>query len=563
MLKKLTSYILILLLILLFGYPFWNYFSTQDIYAGIRQEVIEGIVIPNLEDIKKVNVSPIKRISPLYDSSSQLEKSISSLIYEPLFRIVSLGEVDHVLAEKEEFSEDKKTLTITLKKDLQFSNGDKLDANDVIATIAAIQSQNEKGATYELLEGAIIKYIDEYTLSIGFSTYTPAALENLSFGIMSSDELDKYGFRATSQIFKNPIGTGPFIISESNSTETILKKNSLYRKNIKLTAYKFIYFKDIESIENAINSGVINFTVEKVKNINTNIIERAYTQPDENKYLAIYFNLSSNLTGLIPQETLDLLNNKSFRQAVNLGVDREALIANLGSNNYTAMYRMYPENSIVTKSNTESTFNNNLEKANKKLDELGLVIGLDTNHRLKDNKEITLELTYLNSIERQKTVDLIIAQFGKMNLHLKGRPIEAKDMPGVLAAKDFQLLLYGIETNFDPDRTRLFDSSQISETGLNLSSYKSSETVQDPITKKEMAKSDLLLSQGRQNKEMEKRVSDYKRLENLIQEDSPVIFLYNPSFNINYNTLIKGISTEHARNVDDLYWEIQNWEIVQ
>lgn len=150
----------------------------------------------------------IQRVFPTNYNTSDLDRSISSLIYEPLFRVDQDENIIPVLAEN--FSQENYKYTINLKQNIKFSNGQSMTANDVISTINAIRTKFNDSATKTIFDELKYDAPDDFTITLDVGKYIPTLFEDLSFGIMPASELDKVADKFIGlEISRNPIGTGP------------------------------------------------------------------------------------------------------------------------------------------------------------------------------------------------------------------------------------------------------------------------------------------------------------------------------------------------------------------
>ncbi len=116
------------------------------------------------------------------------------------------------LAKDHEISEDGKTYTFTLRDDVKFTDGEKFNAEAVVANITALKDPAYSGSTSTgpVSRIAEAKVLDENTVSFTLKgIYAPfldyiASLEILSPAAFKSEEIKSGGPEIA--------GTGPFIL---------------------------------------------------------------------------------------------------------------------------------------------------------------------------------------------------------------------------------------------------------------------------------------------------------------------------------------------------------------
>lgn len=167
-----------------------------------------------IKDEIKISLENIKSFNPYKEMNFSNLKALN-LIYEPLFIYDDEMRAVPLLAESFEILDGGKAVSIRLKDNIKWHNGDLFLANDVIYTINLILSSKSlysKG----IIEKAEV--IDNKTVKITFINPQINIPEKLMFPIVksNSDEV---------------IGTGPFKFVEKESSDT----------------YSFSYFEDYHS----------------------------------------------------------------------------------------------------------------------------------------------------------------------------------------------------------------------------------------------------------------------------------------------------------------------------
>ncbi|MBT1173204.1 ABC transporter substrate-binding protein [Bifidobacterium sp. MA2] len=172
-------------------------------------------------------------------------------VFEPLVSFDKDGKIIDWLAKSHKISDDGLTYTFTLRDGLKFSDGTDVTAADAVFSIK--QHQAEKDAALPLTADiASVDAPDDKTVEIKLnSAYTPllAELANFSNGIVPKD----FGGKSESAFFKNPVGTGPFVVSKwDKSGDLTFAKNKNYWQQGKPGIDKLVY-KVVEDGTQAVN----------------------------------------------------------------------------------------------------------------------------------------------------------------------------------------------------------------------------------------------------------------------------------------------------------------------
>ena len=179
-------------------------------------------------------------------STSETSKIIIANTFEGLFRYNQKGEIENVLAESWEVSNDGKTYTFNIKKDVKWSNGENLTAKDfefAFKRMFDIQAISPFASNYisiknaqKILNGEMekdklgVKATDDYTLKIYLESPNPYFISLLTYNASMPCNEDflisakgRYGLD-----IKHIIFNGPFSVKQWSEKEIRLRRNSEY-----------------------------------------------------------------------------------------------------------------------------------------------------------------------------------------------------------------------------------------------------------------------------------------------------------------------------------------------
>ncbi len=118
----------------------------------------------------------------------------------------------------------------------------------------------------------------------------------------------------------------------------------------------------------------------------------------------------------------------------------------------------------------------------------------------------------------------------------------------ILRERDYDSLLFGEMLSAIPDPFPFWHSTQNGEMGLNLANYNNKDA-------------DILLEDNRKLLDEEKRKEKLEEFQNILINDAPVIFLYNPDYRYFTNNKIKGISESFIADPSKRFCDIESWYI--
>ncbi len=164
-----------------------------------------------------------------------------------------------------------------------------------------------------------VRVVDDYTVEIELKEPSAPFISNLampSFGIMSPKALKDYG----KDIFKNPVGTGPFKFVEwLKDDKIVLEKNADYwRGEPKLDKLVFRSIPDNSARLLELQSGTIDIM------IGVSPDDAQIVKDDPN--LKLYLRPSMNVGYLAMNMLKEPFNNDKVRKAINHAVNKEAII---------------------------------------------------------------------------------------------------------------------------------------------------------------------------------------------------------------------------------------------
>ncbi|WP_223066175.1 ABC transporter substrate-binding protein [Paenibacillus caui] len=351
-----------------------------------------------------------------YFQQSGYDGNVSSLLYTPLVTQDEQGLPASGLAESWEVSADQLTYTYHLRKDLKFSDGTPLTADDVaftwtllydkgydgdslITSIGIKGGQAYKEGKAKTVEG--IKVIDPQTISVTLESPKATALLVLGSDVLSKAYYGKdYKFGQLDYIKKlheKPVGTGPYKLEKFiPGQEVRFVANEYFFKDKPKTEH-FIYKTSEGDTWQYLETGEVDYAsfsatqenIDKLKGLGfVNIVP--YT-PSNYGYLQV--NLEH-----------DALKDKQVRQAIAYGLDRQSIYVD--ANQGAGQVANIPAPPISWSYTEEgiNPYKYDPEKAKQLLDEAGWKEGAD-GIREKDGKKLSIH--YLGSKNAQ--TDILIA----------------------------------------------------------------------------------------------------------------------------------------------------------
>jgi peptide/nickel transport system substrate-binding protein len=422
------------------------------------------------------------------------------------------------LAQSWEFSKDCRDLTFRLRPGVKWHDGQPFTADDVVFTWQTIidpKVPSPYKSEYEKVESVRADGPD--VVRIHYSQPFAKALTNWATAMLPKHLLEKYvqegRIREAPQNWAAPVGTGPYRFKELRSGEKIvLVANPDYwegRPYISRIVFRIIPSQATTFLElKAKGVDATTLTALQYKRqTDYRAFERAYTKfrHPGNGYTYVGFNLKDPRFAdrRVRQAFAHAINKREVIDGVRLGLAREA----------TGPYK--PGTWVYT--DKVKTYPYDMAKARQLLAEAGWKPRDGDGLLTKDGKPFAFELlTNQGNDERKRVAEIVQAQLRELGVAVEIRTLEwAALLKEHIKKRKFEAIVLGWGIGIDPDQFVVWHSSQTGPDQLNHISYANPEV-------------DRMLEMGRTTCLREERVKYYHRIQELLAEDLPLIFLYFP-----------------------------------
>ncbi|RST58816.1 ABC transporter substrate-binding protein [Siminovitchia terrae] len=264
-------------------------------------------------------------------------RDIMRNVFETLLSVDENNEVVPLLADSFEFSDNFRDVTFKLRKGVKFHNGQEMTADDVVASMNRWKTTNGQANAY-LSKSEFVKE-DDYTVVLHMDKpYTIIkyllAMDSNFAGIMPKEVIEN----ADKTGVKEYIGTGPFKFDEWKQDQFVkMSKNEEYQSSSE-TVDGLVGLR-----EALVDDLVINFVSDsqtRMSGIQTGEYDVALAIPSDNvPQLENDPNVNVHIapggyTVLIFNKKKGLFTDLKARQAVNLAVEKEAVMLSAFTNDH-------------------------------------------------------------------------------------------------------------------------------------------------------------------------------------------------------------------------------------
>lgn len=282
-----------------------------------------------------------------------------NLVFTGLVQLDDNLEVQPQLAQNYDVSKDGMTYTFHLRPALKFSDGTRLDANDVAYSIdralsPEINDQSGVALTYlglikgapdrvsgkvKSLIGSSVIVQDPNTLVIKVSKPTGYFLQALAYPtsyVVEQSVIQKWGQKWTDHLGDNggQGGDGPFMVKvyDHNTGIKLIPNPNYYGPKPQLKELDYLPMKDEETSYNAYLAGQVDYTSVPIGEYQNAKDSRDFSQ---NSSLTMFY---IGMNYLVKP-----LDNIKIRQALALALDRETIVKAAFSGAYTPSCHIIPQ----------------------------------------------------------------------------------------------------------------------------------------------------------------------------------------------------------------------------
>lgn len=488
-------------------------------------------------------VGEINNLNPMF-SQGVLDSSTSRLIFNGLLRYDTEGKLVPDLAKSYSVAEDNKTYNVVLNRDVKWQDGQPFTADDVIYTIKTIQNPATRSTQLSGWQGVTVTSANKYEVKIVLpsplapfagSLTLPIVPEHLLVDI-KPDKLRSADFNT------QPVGTGPFAMQilrdTSGQKQLELKRNdSYFRGAPKLDRFILKTFSDDSSMKNALHAREITAAVgldeSGVSDLAGDSSVRIYNIP-------IY----SGVYGFF-NNTNPVLADAKVRTALVKSFNRKSILTIFDTRYPPLKTALLPSQLGFNSDYSQST---NYVEADKLLTEAGWVKQKD-GPRQKDGALLELSITTVDSPDQVKMVAELQRQWAKMGVSIKTQVLTADQLSqNALATHDYDILVYGISIDHDPDVYAYWHSSQARPGANNFSEWKS-------------PRADTSLEVARSRLDPVLRAARYQTFQDEWLKASPAVALYQLQTTYAVHQNAAGFVPVASTNASDRLTNVEDWTV--
>lgn len=480
-------------------------------------------------------------VNPVF-SSNQADKDISALVYSDIGSLISDWKL----------SDDGREYAVKLKEGLLWSDGEPLTSDDILFTVQTIQNPDARSPLVKDWQGVEMERVSQ--LQVKFTL--PAPYVFFTKNLKNTRLIPRHIFGAIpienmglSEYNLEPVGSGPYAFAGFSKrkdgfiTEYRLVANKNYEgEKAYIDQFSFDFYASTEEL-------IADLRLRKIDGFGSALPLGAETRSlpritIENapmpRYYAIFMNTVNN----------PALKDRNLRSALQMAINKEKITNEVFKGNVTPiesplfknLISFDPQNALGTStipqwSSTDTHPSYDAEGAAR------IIAGLKT-------KDIRLNLAIPKVPFLEKTAELIKEDW--LSAGIADVTITEEDtatlMDQYVKTRNYEMLMFGNVYENPADLFPFWHSSQRFYPGLNLSIYQNTEA-------------DRLIEAIRQKDDPEAQRQNLERLETILQNDDPAIFLFSMPYFYVHSSLLKGFNPGTMTSPEDRFRNIAEWNL--
>ncbi len=505
-------------------------------------------------ELKEGIIGSPRFINPLL-AIGDADKDLVSLVYSGLMKAAPDGELVPDLAESYTVSPDRLTYTFILKENLRFHDGTAVTTDDVEFTVTKAQDPGLKSPKRASWDGVTIEKISEKEITFILKQPYAPFLGNTTLGILpkhiwKNANADEFAF---SEYNTNPVGSGPYSVRSIGKNSAGIP-NIYHLRSFGKYALGEAYIRDLTlrfySNENDLLDAYAGGHVESMNGISAKAVALL-----EGKGVQAYQAILPRVFGVFfNQNQAQVFAEKAVRQALNVGLDKQAIVQEVLSGYGTVIDGPFPPKELNKENfvNEEEVFDR-AAGARKILEDAGWKFSSTTNVMEKKTKASSQTLSFSISTsdtpELKSAVERIRDDWEKIGAKVDIQIFETGDLnQNIIRPRKYDALFFGEIIGRDLDMYPFWHSSQRNDPGLNIALYVNN-------------KADKLLEEARETGDKLVRAEKYAAFEKEIANDMPVVFVYSPSFLYIAPEKVKGITLGQITIPGERFLNVKDWYI--
>ena len=508
----------------------------------------DGVVLSDATSYTEAVVGSPQWLNPLFAAANDVDQDLVQLLFSGLVRIGPDGTVVPDLAELPQVSEDGRTYTFHLKRNLSWHDGQPLTSRDVAFTIALVTDPDFKGevSLAESWTGVEVAAPDDATVVFRLKQPSaPFAARNATLGILPEHLLRNLPAQALRDAPFNtaPVGSGPYRLAGLDAAEVRLAANGHYHLGTPAIAtLRFRFFPDYPAATRAFVAHEVDALfyrgqpspterteLARVKNAKGDEFQRA-------GYLVLYLN----------NDQVAYFADPGVRRAISLAIDRQALVDEALAKLATASSSAIGPATWAYAQEYDGVALD-LAEARKLLDAAGWKADPTTNILVRGGEEFRFTIRTDGDPARSAVAAAVAGALDQLGIRATVATTTFSVLQrDFLKERRYDAAIAGWDQGPDPDPYFGWHSSQGGAAGLNFANFG------DIVV-------DQLIAKARTTADREVRVEQYRQFQEKWADLAPSVILAYPHYLFVHSDALQGVTPGVLARPSQRFFDVQRW----
>mgnify|MGYP001494449718 CR=1 FL=1 len=422
-----------------------------------------------------------------------------------------------LIASDIQLSNDKKQLSVTINDEAQFSNGESITSDDVIASLSHFRSNGQ--IELQLPPALALSFSRIDTGHLKIKSQVPMTIADVLF-IMQLPITQSQSLRSGQQ----PVTSGVYQIASLRRNQfAVLQKNPLYwAKSLPLRAnmfhfntIKFVYVKSRHSGFELFKRRSADYRWEPFYE-DFEQLKRVSKNNSALKLMRIPVKRPVGVQGFVYNQHRSVWQNQSMRRAISLAFDFERLNSNLFNNEYTRFNSFFTNTPYA--SPVKHHFPFDLEKADQLLSDLGWRSERGRRVNRSTGRPLSIKLL-VDSVQNEKIATIFAKNLHQLGIQTTIHRVDVASYIYQLRSGDFDLAYFHLPVA--QTEPRLFVQNLVVNT-RNPFSFGTLFGIRSPKISSQIKMYDSLISSS-------KKVSAIQSIDTMMMDSDALIPMWYPS----------------------------------
>lgn len=509
----------------------------------------DSAVLADIPTYTEAIVGSAQRVNPLFAAANDVDQDLARLVFSGLVRIGPDGSVLPDLADLPQISEDGRTYTFRLKRNLTWHDGQPVTSSDVAFTIERLTAPDFTGDVVlaESWSGVEVETPDDATVIFRLKQASaPFVARNATLGILPVHLLRNLAGQALRDAPFNtaPVGTGPYRLAALGSGEARLAANERYHLGAPgIGIIRFRFYPDYAAAIAAVAAGDADglffreppsaaqqAELARIKDMRTEQFQRA-------GYIVLYLN----------NDQVAYFAEAEVRRAINLAIDREAIAGEAFGQLATASASAIAPGSWAYAPEYDG-LTVDLEEARALLDEAGWKADPNTHILVRGGEEFRFTIRTDTDPARAAAAASVARALDQLGIRATVATTTFSVLErDFLRERRYDAAIAGWDQGPDPDPYFGWHSSQGGSAGLNFADFG------DIVV-------DQLIAKARTTADREIRVQQYRQFQEKWVDLAPSVVLVYPHYLFIHTDVLGGVTASVLAEPAQRFFDVQRWQ---